>query len=285
MTNDWFIVRGGKEIGPYTAQQLKEMATNGKLASDALVRRSDMQAPRKAGTIKGLFAVVEVAPTKPSAPPSETGVVTPPLAQKKARPSKKLLLIASVVAGACLFLCCGGLGLIAMFGMKMEDTTRKQLAEGDALWDKGDKPGAVGKYRDIIDNQRAVFLKEEDRPRLYGHVIDYEYAAGHADAGKNLIDEANKNNIAPTVSHPDAKAVMAAKQAKREQAEANKKMEGKSVVIKHDRYTQVIMPELPPEPSTTRKRASLNGTSGKWPFPTCPKWTSCTARTASQSRW
>ena len=69
-------------------------------------------------------------------------------------------MVLSVVAGACLFLCCGGLGLLAMFGMKMENATRKQLAEGDALWDKGDKPGAVGKYRDIIDNQRAIFLKE-----------------------------------------------------------------------------------------------------------------------------
>ncbi len=51
----WFMVRDGKELGPFTAQQLKEMAASGKLRTDDLVRREDMKGPTKAGTVKGLF--------------------------------------------------------------------------------------------------------------------------------------------------------------------------------------------------------------------------------------
>ena len=64
-------------------------------------------------------------------------------------------MVLSLFAGACLFLCCGGLGVIAMFGMEVEDAAGERLAEGDALWDTGDKPGAVGKYRDILDGHRV----------------------------------------------------------------------------------------------------------------------------------
>ena len=195
------------------------MAAKGQLAPDDLVRRADMKTPREASTIKGLFAAAES--TKPSPPPS-TEAAPPPAAPKKSGPSKKTLIIASVVGGACLLLCCGGFGIIAFFGAKMQDTTRKQLAEGDALWEKGDKAGGAAKYRAIFDDHRVHFLKEEDRPRLYGRLIDFEYDSGHADAGKALIDKADKEGITPAVNHTDAKAVVATIQAERARVEAEK---------------------------------------------------------------
>jgi hypothetical protein len=205
----WFIVHDGKERGPFTAQQLKEMAAKSQLAPDDLIRRADMQVPRKASSIKGLFATGAPTFTKQTSPSSPDA---PPAAQKKGVLSKKPLIIASVVGGACLFLCCGGFGIIAMFGGKMTDVARKQLAEADGLWDRGDRAGAAGKYRAILEGHRDTFLKVEERPRVYGRVIDYEYENGNAEAGKKLIEKAAKDNITPTVNHPEAKAVLSATQ-------------------------------------------------------------------------
>ena len=294
MTVAWYFERDGHRCGPFSGAQMQELAASGRLQVNDLVRRGADGKSVPAEQVKGLFSN-GAAKNRPAPPPpalphlqsrdkntASMGSTTSARAGNST--SSRKVVVLSVVAGACLFLCCGGLGLLAMFGMKMENTTRKQLAEGDALWDKGDKPGEVGKYRDIIDNQRAVFLKEEDRPRLYGRVIDYEYESGHADAGKKLIDEADRNNIAPAVSHPDAKAVVAAKQAERAVAGPTRRRRG-STRSSTTATRKSSCRTCRPSASTTRKRASLNGTSGKSPFPTSPRWTSYTARTASQSRW
>ena len=209
MTHDWFVIHDGKETGPFSGQQLKSMAASGKLQPDDKVRRSDMKVASKAGSIKGLFATVEAAP--PKSPPSPSAPAPSPAAQKKGVPSKKTLIIASVVGGACLFLCCGG---FAIFGLKMQDKTRKELAEADALWDKGDKAGAVGKYRDILNDHRATFLKEEDRPRVYGRVIDADMEKGNTDSAKKLLADAIKHKVSPSVSHPGAVKLLAAEEAR-----------------------------------------------------------------------
>lgn len=133
MTHDWFVIRDGKETGPLTGQQLKQMAATGKLQTDDKVRRGDMQVATKASTIKVLFATVEPTPTK--SPPPATATAPPPAAQKNGGPSKKTLIIASVVGGACLFLCCGGFGILAIIGTRMTQRLNKELDEANALWD------------------------------------------------------------------------------------------------------------------------------------------------------
>ncbi len=205
MTHEWFIIRGGKESGPITTQQLKTMAATGQLQPDDMVRRSDMQATTKATSIKGLFATVLPASAKPPSPPLPEAE-PPPATQKTAVPSKKSLMIASVIGGVCLFLCCGGFAII---GLKMTDTARKELTEADALWDKGDKAGAVGKYRDLLGT-RSSFLKEDDRARVYGRVIDADMENGNMDSAKKLIAEAIERKVEPAISHPDAKTALAA---------------------------------------------------------------------------
>lgn len=206
----WFVVREGDEEGPVTAGQLKEMAATGKLQPGDLVRRDDMQTPREASTIKGLFS--SEGRSTPSSPPptpasrSETSAGDGLKGKKIA--SKKLVVILSGVAGACLLLCCGGFGVIALFGNRMQDAARKELAEGDSLWDKGDKANAVQKYRAVLGS-RAHFLKEEDRPRAYGRVIDFDMESGNAESAKQLLAEAARNKVTPQVSHPDAKTLLA----------------------------------------------------------------------------
>ncbi len=136
MAIHWFIVRDGKEHGPFSGQQLKEMAATGRLQPDDKVRRGDMKAATKASTIKGLFALVEVVPAKSPAPPSSE---TPPPPATKTGPSKKSLIIASAAGGALLLLCCGGLGVVGLFAPKKPDATKKEVADGGAPSDTGGK--------------------------------------------------------------------------------------------------------------------------------------------------
>ena len=55
MPNQWYVVRAGKEQGPFTVQQLKSIALNGTLRREELIRRDDMQSAILAHKVKGLF--------------------------------------------------------------------------------------------------------------------------------------------------------------------------------------------------------------------------------------
>lgn len=215
---DWFVVReGGKEEGPYSAQQLKQMAATGCLKKNDLVRRGDAQTTKRAGDIKGLFAEFEttkVAPTAVAAPEASRSIAS--------RFPKKTLIIASVVGGVCLFLCCGGFGLIAIIGHRMSVQLNKELDDADALWDAGKQDEAIAVYR---EKRQSPFLDSNNKrsPAVYGRLIDYEYEKGNADVGKSLIDEADNKKIAPTVNHADAKAALAALQAEKSRIAAEQK--------------------------------------------------------------
>jgi hypothetical protein len=136
MVHDWFIVRDGKETGPHTAAQLKEMATTGKLKPDDKVRRTDMKVANKASAIKGLFVDKSPAPVPHEPPPASAPTST-----------RRVALFAAIGGGALLFLCCGGLMVIGVLVPKRPDTTKKEVAEGNASSDKGGNAEA--------DQQRA----------------------------------------------------------------------------------------------------------------------------------
>ncbi len=132
MTHDWFVVHDGKEQGPFTAHQLKEMAATGKLQPDDKVRRGDMKAASKASAIKGLF-------TGKSRTPAPTGPNTDSSAPNSAR---RTGLYAAIGGGALLFLCCGGLGVVSILAPKKPDATKKEVVDGIAPSDKGGKAQA-----------------------------------------------------------------------------------------------------------------------------------------------
>ncbi len=223
----WFIVREGREQGPFSAEQMKSMVVTKGLGPDDLVRRDDMAGPVKAAKVKGLLApsvqqkpvpeqLPDAIPVESPDPPRSTG-------PKKSRLSRKAIILLSVIGGACLFLCCGG---FAIFGIWLQKSSQKQLAEADALWDKGDKSAAVAKYKGIIDDHRLHLLKEEEQARVYGRLIDHEYESGNADTGRALIDKADKDGITPAVSHAGATKYLADLQAEKERiAEAKRKQE------------------------------------------------------------
>ncbi len=168
MAQDWFIVRDGKESGPFNGQQLKEMAGTGKLQPDDKVRRSDMHVATKASAIKGLFTA-----SLPSSAesPSSTGATAPPTHQKAAGSSKKIAVIASAVAGACLLLCCGGLGVVAILAPKKPDSTKKEVAVGGVPSDKDGKGQADQQGKPSGPPQVVKFFKGGNREPLELRVL------------------------------------------------------------------------------------------------------------------
>jgi hypothetical protein len=201
----WFVVRGGKEEGPFTGTQLKDMASSGKLKPNDQVRRGDVETARPASQIKGLFPTAGSAavPSSPAQPPDQPQTATP---------KRKWLVIGSVVA-AVLFLSCGGLFVLGLLVTNSErQAAKKDYAEADALWTSGKKGEAAAKYRSALKG-----LRGEEWATAYGRLIDFECEAGNTEAAKSLAADAAKAKVTPTVSHPEAKALVASGQASGQQ--------------------------------------------------------------------
>ncbi len=108
----WFIVRGGKETGPFSGTALKEMAASGKLKPTDLVRRDDVEMARPASAIKGLFPL----PAEPEEPRASLR-----LAEKQepadgptapTQKPRKYLFIGLAAFGGLVAMClvCAGIG-------------------------------------------------------------------------------------------------------------------------------------------------------------------------------
>jgi hypothetical protein len=65
---EWFVVRKGKEHGPFQDAQLKSLATSGKLKEEDQVRRSDQKSTVAAKSIGGLFGPALSLESPPPAP-------------------------------------------------------------------------------------------------------------------------------------------------------------------------------------------------------------------------
>jgi hypothetical protein len=51
----WFVIRGGQQYGPFSPRRLRELAASGKIMPDDLLRRADMDRATPARRINGLF--------------------------------------------------------------------------------------------------------------------------------------------------------------------------------------------------------------------------------------
>lgn len=83
---EWWIKRGERSIGPYTAQELKREAQDGSITLESQVRLTGKQEWMSAGEVTGLFPVRSPAPTSPPvlnpyASPT-AAAVQPPIAAK-----------------------------------------------------------------------------------------------------------------------------------------------------------------------------------------------------------
>ena len=268
MANTWFVDRDGQERGPFTGQQLKAMATKGEVLPSDLVRRDDTTDWRLASSVKGLFEPVE-APKTTTPPPL-------PAKEPKGNPqpdrgdNATSVLVNPVVIAVSVLFCfpvglflvwrhptwgkgpkwawTGAVGVVftimMVVGILGRAADQKTLAEADTLWQSGDKAAAVAKYRPILHR-----LQGSERELAYGRCIDFECEAGNTDGAKQLLAEAAKKQVTPSVNNPQAKGLLAEEKAKIASEQAGKgagKQSGR-VTIKHEGYTQIVMPELPPQ--------------------------------------
>jgi hypothetical protein len=220
----WFVVRGAKEEGPFTSRQLKQMAGDGRLRPDDLVRREDVETSRPASAIKGLFPPEGTAPvaepTKAATVPRSRSSPRAPDAEPKPRGLKKMLLIGVGVV-AVLFL--GSCVVVGVLFTQAKKAAQQGLGEADRMWDAGDKAGGATKYRSLIQNRgEKAALSGDERARVYGRLIDFDAERGDRESARRLLEEALGQKVAPQVGHPEAKALVAAEEARKatEQAHA-----------------------------------------------------------------
>lgn len=149
MAQDWFVVRDGKELGPFSSHQLKQMAADGKLTPDDLVRRGDMKASRKAGNVKGLFQSSASRSSPPDLPePQKTDDDQRAFPKDRWRSLSKTGKIGVTAGGgvlACMLLCCGGLLIV---GAIVEDSGKdRRNATGGA--ERGQASGQKGESAQV----------------------------------------------------------------------------------------------------------------------------------------
>ena len=68
MADQWYVKKGGKKHGPFSTDQLKKLATSGKIDRADLLWKEGMEKWVACGSAKGLFAA-EPAAARPAAPP------------------------------------------------------------------------------------------------------------------------------------------------------------------------------------------------------------------------
>lgn len=81
MASSWYVEKRGRQLGPFTGPQLKELATTGRLEPGDLVRRADRTKAVPASEIRGLFPEPDPGPVPggPHPPPSAEADGPPPL--------------------------------------------------------------------------------------------------------------------------------------------------------------------------------------------------------------
>lgn len=204
----WFIVRGEREEGPYSGTVLKDMAASGRLLPTDLVRRGDVETARPASAIKGLFPLAGTSAV-PSAPDNSQD-------QSQKPTSKRRWLVVGSVVAAVLFLSCAGLfGLGVFLTVSEQKAAKKDYTEAEAFWAAGKKDEAASKYRSAMKG-----LRGEEKALAYGRLIDHECEKGNTEAAKALVADAAKAKISPTVNHPEAKSLLASVSEARGQAAA-----------------------------------------------------------------
>ena len=55
-------------------------------------------------------------------------------------------------------------------------------ADADRTWVSGDKKGAIDKYRKLLDGGDDTYLTDEQKPLVYGRVIDYDAESGNTES-------------------------------------------------------------------------------------------------------
>jgi len=242
MATEWFYFKGDERCGPVNPQQLKSLVATGIIQPADLIWKEGMPQSLAASKLKGLFeASVPAAQALPVARAIPVAILAPPVSRKDddrselkmgdrnrsrndeadadeeeesapALPkgmSKKTQNILIAAIGGGLFLatiaCCGGAAII---GQRNTQAAKAELAEANRLWDAGQKPQAVEKYKPILMNSSSS-LSATEKPKVFQRVIEYEVAQGNTDSAKSLIKKALEDNtLSLKLDDPKANQIM-----------------------------------------------------------------------------
>lgn len=250
MSKNWHYAKDGEKHGPITSAQLKELAKSGQLSPDDLVWREDMKEWRKASTIKGLLSSSPNLPTPPPPPPLEykdsqeisfwerpviiilafvlfwpVGVFL--LWKKFSSPASrshnipKSWIYAGVGVLALMFV--GGIVLT----IAQKSVAQKEIAQASDLWEQGQHEKAVEIYQSII-SKRGPFIPEDQKPLVYGRVIDQLSQNGREQEVREIYEKINRSSSSfiPLVKSESGMQLLATirreVEAERKQKEAEK---------------------------------------------------------------
>lgn len=124
------------------------------------------------------------------------------------------------------------LGVVALCGMGMvfgligREEAKKELAEADRLWDAGQKPEAVGRYRSLLLADQVTDRGRE--PLLYQRVAEYDVEHADTTSARTLIEHAVGRQVdVPSQNEAVAKLVAEAKAERERKAEGQRQAEAK----------------------------------------------------------
>lgn len=222
----WHYAKGGEKHGPITAIQLKELATTGQISPDDLVWREDMQDWRQARSVKGLFPEKTTPPKQP--PPTTashaTGGDDISIWEKPAIVA--LLVVCFFPVGLYLLwkspriskgqktlwtgAFCGLVVLGMVISSVQRQATEKDLARAKAMWDEGNRSEAVAIYQSVLKD-RDMFIPDDQKPIVYGRVIDHLSEQGSQDEVRGLLEKLDRNvsTVTPLVETESAKQLLA----------------------------------------------------------------------------
>lgn len=116
-----------------------------------------------------------------------------------------------MIAGAFVVFC----AVVVVLYTQARKAAQQGLAEADKMWDSGDKAGAATKYRALVASKtESAALKDDERGRVYGRLIDFDAERGDTESAKTLLGEAARAKVSPQVGHPEAVRLVAAEEAR-----------------------------------------------------------------------
>lgn len=107
------------------------------------------------------------------------------------------------------------IGMMVISGVAVQQA-REELAAAHALWNSGDKPAAISKYRALVkENLHAI--PESDRSLVFGRVIDFDADAGNDPSVEKLLEEAEAEHVVPSISSEKARSMQSIRVTKQKQ--------------------------------------------------------------------
>jgi antitoxin component YwqK of YwqJK toxin-antitoxin module len=209
----WYVIRKGKEHGPFSDAQMREFAVEGKLKEHYQVRRSGDVATYPVADLERLLISVHAT--------------TPPNTAPRRRSWKKRLVLPVAILAAAFI---GLVTLGVVFAVKEGKKASELLAKANTAWDAGDKQAALSMYRDLA-KQGIAFIPPQDRAMVLGRAIDADAEGGNQQSLDALVEVAISRNIQPDVSSPKAKATLKTAGQRAEQEAQAKDLGGTAVAL------------------------------------------------------